>query len=145
MQRQPRRDTKPELALRRELHRRGLRYRVARKPLSSLRRNIDIVFASIRVAVEVRGCFWHHCPKHGGVPKSNSAWWREKLARTRARDLDTEQRLRAAGWTLLLVWEHERAKDAADRIETEVARAKRRRGGGTVQRADDRRSARHPQ
>src|SRR4051812_35470940 len=79
MQRQRRSDTAPELALRSELHRRGLRYRIHVRPLLDLRRKCDIVFRPAKVAVEVRGCFWHGCPEHGTMPKANSDWWRDKL------------------------------------------------------------------
>src|SRR5262245_53641325 len=93
MKRQGRRDTTPELALRRELHRLGLRYRVNRIVLSGSRRRHDVVFPGARVVVEVRGCFWHSCPLHGTRPKANAKWWQQKLEANRRRDLDTEQRL----------------------------------------------------
>ena len=64
MQQQPSRNTTPELALRSELHRRGLRYRV-HVPILDGRRKHDIVFTKAGVVVEVLGCFWHRCPKHG--------------------------------------------------------------------------------
>ena len=64
MRRQRSRDTAPELELRSELHRRGLRYRVHRRPVPTLRRTADVVFGPSRVAVFVDGCFWHGCPVH---------------------------------------------------------------------------------
>lgn len=109
-------DTKPELALRRELHARGLRYRVDLRPTPSLRGRADIVFSRKRVAVYVDGCFWHSCPEHGVLPKSNSAWWREKLAGNVRRDRMTEAVLDAEGWRVIRVWEHEDPRLAADRI-----------------------------
>jgi DNA mismatch endonuclease (patch repair protein) len=115
MQRQPRRNTAPELALRRELHRRGLRYRLDVSVVDSRRRH-DIVFPKAMVVVEVRGCFWHGCPQHGTAPKANAEWWREKLAANRRRDEDTERRLRDADWTLVVVWEHEDPAEAAQRV-----------------------------
>ena len=117
MRTQPRRDTTPELALRRELHRRGRRYRIDRPVLAEGRRRHDIVFTRARLVVEVRGCFWHCCPAHGSSPKANSTWWRQKLARNVARDQETERMLEAAGWRLIVVWEHEDPTDAANRIE----------------------------
>jgi DNA mismatch endonuclease (patch repair protein) len=116
MHRQQQKDTAPELSLRRELHRRGLRYRTHFSVIDG-RRKHDIVFPGQRIVVEVHGCFWHSCPLHGTEPKKNSAWWAAKLADNRQRDMDTEWRLRTAGWTLITVWEHEVAKDAADAIE----------------------------
>lgn len=112
-----RRDTAPELALRRELHRRGRRYFVDRAPLPGMRRRADLVFPRYGIAVYVDGCFWHSCPTHATVPKTNTAWWRVKLATNQRRDRDTDARLMAAGWQSLRVWEHEHPEDAADRIE----------------------------
>lgn len=122
MVRQRRRDTGPELALRRELHGRGLRYRV-NVPIIDKRRRHDIVFAGARVVVEVRGCYWHGCPTHGTRPKANSEWWAAKLGANEARDADTARRLREAGWSLIAVWEHEAPAVAAEKIERAVRRA----------------------
>jgi DNA mismatch endonuclease (patch repair protein) len=120
MSRQANRDTLPELALRRELHRRGLRFRVSRRPLAGLRSTADIVFGPARVAVYVDGCFWHSCPQHATRPASNAAWWEEKLARNRVRDRATDAALTAADWVVVRVWEHEDIVDAADGIEALV-------------------------
>lgn len=117
----PTRDTKPELGLRRELHRRGLRYRVDVAPLPGLRRRADVVFARRKVAVFVDGCFWHRCPDHGTDPKNNSDWWRAKLDRNVERDRDTDAALRAAGWHVARVWEHEDMAAAATTIAAVVA------------------------
>jgi len=116
MQDQSARDTRPELALRRLLHVSGLRYRVDRAPLPGLRRRADVVFGRARVAVFVDGCFWHGCPEHGTRPRSNEQWWRDKLERNRLRDADTDARLRAAGWRVLRIWEHEDPVSAASRV-----------------------------
>jgi len=58
------RDTAAELAVRAELHARGLRYRVDVPPLRGIRRRADVVFTRVRVAVFIDGCFWHGCPEH---------------------------------------------------------------------------------
>lgn len=121
---QRRRDTRPELALRSVLHRRGLRYRVQQRPLPELRRTADVVFRSARVAVEVRGCFWHACPAHGATPKRNGDWWATKLARNAERDASTRAALEAAGWALVVVWEHDDPERAADEVER-VVRSRR--------------------
>lgn len=110
------RDTAPELAIRRELHRRGLRYRVDAAPLATLRRRADIVFRRKRVAVFVDGCFFHGCPEHGTRPKANADFWRAKIAANRARDMDTTERLSQAGWIVVRVWEHEPVLEAVERI-----------------------------
>ncbi len=120
MERQARRDTKAELVVRRAVWRRGLRYRVDLAPLSGSRRRADLVFTRARVAVFVDGCFWHGCPIHATAPKSNAAWWEEKLAANVRRDRDTEARLEAAGWHVVRVWEHEDPEEAAERIVAAV-------------------------
>ncbi len=110
-------DTDVELALRKELHAKGLRYRLHVPLLTKPRRVADIVFSSAKVAVFVDGCFWHGCPEHASWPKSNAQFWREKIEANRARDADTDQRLQASGWQVVRVWAHESAPQAAERIE----------------------------
>ncbi len=116
-----RRDTKPEVELRRVLHSRGLRFRVDRAVLSDRRRRVDIVFGPSRVAVFVDGCFWHGCPEHATWPEKNAAYWRDKIETNQLRDRDTDDQLAQAGWEVLRVWEHEDMRAAAGRIETAVA------------------------
>jgi DNA mismatch endonuclease (patch repair protein) len=58
-----------------------------------MRRRADLLFSSARVAVFVDGCFWHGCPDHGTQPKSNAAWWAEKIRSNVKRDRDTDLRL----------------------------------------------------
>lgn len=117
MSRQRSRDTAIEIALRRELHSRGLRFRVHRRPIPGVRREADVVFGPARVAVFVDGCFWHGCPDHATWPKNNEAFWRQKIEGNRARDADTDQRLTEAGWLSVRVWEHEEVASAADRVQ----------------------------
>ncbi len=117
MRAQRRRDTKPEMALRRVLHAGGRRFFVDRAPLVGVRRRADLVFPRARVAVFVDGCFWHGCPEHGTVPKRNREWWVEKIDGNRARDRDTDRRLSEAGWSVVRVWEHDEATVAADHVE----------------------------
>src|SRR5438132_871188 len=76
MQNTKRRDTPAEVALRRDLHRRGLRYRVDFPPVPRLRRRADVVFPREKIAVFCDGCYWHGCPEHGTWPKENAEWWR---------------------------------------------------------------------
>jgi len=116
MRNTPTRDTPAELAIRRILHGGGLRYRVDYPPDPRLRRKADIVFTRSKVAVFVDGCFWHDCSMHGASPKANADWWREKLATNVQRDRNTDERLRAAGWTVIRVWEHERPLSAVELI-----------------------------
>jgi DNA mismatch endonuclease (patch repair protein) len=116
MSRQARRDTAPEVALRRELHRRGVRFWVDRKLPGMPRRKADILFPRARIAVFVDGCFWHACPEHGTSPVANGDWWADKLQRNVNRDRETDTWLRSEGWLVLRIWEHASMMDAADQI-----------------------------
>ncbi|MGE7385419.1 very short patch repair endonuclease [Streptomyces sp. NPDC004126] len=107
------RDTSPERALRSLVHARGLRYRVAAKPLPKMRRTADLVFGPTKVAVFVDGCFWHGCPQHFVPPKTNPDYWSEKISGNVRRDRETDDRLAAEGWLVLRFWEHEAAGDCA--------------------------------
>jgi DNA mismatch endonuclease, patch repair protein len=115
-------DTKPEVALRSALHRLGLRFRKDRRlDLPSMRVRPDVVFSSARVAVYCDGCFWHRCPLHSTSPKANADYWRPKLAENVRRDRAADHALKAAGWRVIRVWEHEDPIEAAERIAEVVA------------------------
>ena len=120
MKSQRRRETQPELDLRRVLWARGLRYRVDYPLFPGLRRRADLAFLGPHVAVFVDGCFWHRCPEHGSEPRANRDWWEQKLDRNVQRDRDTDARLLAAGWAVVRVWEHEPVDVAAARVEQTV-------------------------
>lgn len=113
MQATPRRDTPCELAIRSAVHRMGLRFRVD-WPLPGTRRRADLAFTAVKLAVFVDGCFWHGCPLHSTWPKANAAWWREKLSANVARDRDTDEKIKALGWTVLRFWEHDDPGRAAE-------------------------------
>lgn len=116
-----RKDTSPELAVRRKLHAAGLRYRVD-YPADSTdrRRRADIVFTRARVVVFIDGCFWHGCPEHFIAPKRNADYWGPKIARNMERDRSSTARLREAGWQVLRFWEHEDPDHVATRISEAV-------------------------
>ena len=116
MSRQKRRDTGPEMALRRVLHAHGYRYRVAWRVPGMPRRTIDIAFTRVKVAVFVDGCFWHSCPEHRTSPAANGAWWANKLDNNRIRDAATDAHLHALGWSVVRVWEHETPSAAAEKV-----------------------------
>ena len=107
-------DTKPELALRSALHRRGYRFRKDyRLDLDAgARVRPDIAFTARRVAVFVDGCFWHACPEHGRNPAVNEWYWAPKLRRTVERDRAADAALAAAGWQVVRIWEHVPLPDA---------------------------------
>lgn len=101
-----RKNTKPELNLRRALHRAGLRFRLHRRDLPG---TPDIVFPRARVAVFVNGCFWH---RHEGCAKSTTPatrtdFWLQKFASNVARDGRTRVFLEQAGWRVIVIWECE--------------------------------------
>jgi DNA mismatch endonuclease (patch repair protein) len=111
------RDTRLELAVRSAAHARGLRYRVAIRPVRSVRRSADMVFTRARVAVFLDGCFWHGCPEHFHMPATNPDYWGPKIAANTARDAETDLLLVAEGWTVLRFWEHTVAIEAVTQIE----------------------------
>lgn len=117
--------TGPEDRLRAALRRAGVDHRTyrvdARLPLEGVRRRADVLFPRARVAVFVDGCWWHGCPDHYRTPRSNPGWWDEKIARNRARDLDTDRRLRDAGWRVVRGWEHEHPEHLAFRAVVALA------------------------
>jgi DNA mismatch endonuclease (patch repair protein) len=119
-----RKDTKPEIALRSALHRRGLRFR---KDLlvrfEGGWTHPDVVFTKAKVAAFVDGCFWHCCPIHGQIPKANPAYWVPKLRANVERDRRVDAQLRADGWTVVRVWEHEPVEDAADQVAQALRRS----------------------
>lgn len=116
MQGNRRRDTKPEMAVRRAVHALGLRYRVDARPLPDLNRRADLVFTRAKVAVFVDGCYWHGCPEHGTTAKTNATYWDSKIGRNRDRDGETDRLLGEAGWLIVRIWEHEDAHEAAERV-----------------------------
>jgi DNA mismatch endonuclease (patch repair protein) len=112
-----------EIALRSELHRRGLRFRKNTNVVPGLRCRPDVVFPRAKIVVECRGCFWHLCPRDAVLPKSNLDYWLPKLERNVERDQRNERALADAGWSLVVVWEHEDTMQAASRIERLVRAA----------------------
>jgi DNA mismatch endonuclease (patch repair protein) len=83
----------------------------------------DFIFRKMRVALFVDGCFWHFCPKHSHYPDSNRVFWRAKFSRNKTRDRFVTQTLRARGWRVLRIWEHELASRNEKRIVRRIQRA----------------------
>lgn len=103
------------------MHARGLRFRKDyRIDTGGVRVRADVAFPRTRIAIFLDGCFWHQCPIHATQPKSNAAFWAEKLQRNVDRDRRVRSALTDSGWTVVRVWEHERADTAACRIEAVV-------------------------
>lgn len=125
-----RRNTSPEMAIRRALHARGYRFRVdlAVRPDQGRLIRPDIAFTRAKVAVFVDGCFWHGCSEHGRrVEGANATYWGPKIARNRERDAEQTARLQCAGWSVARIWEHEDREAAVQRVVdlVELAAGKR--------------------
>lgn len=115
-------DTKPETKLRSSLHKRGFRFRKDYPVRLADGRTVhpDIVFTSKKVAIFVDGCFWHSCPRHGTVPKSNRGYWVPKLQQNIARDRIADENLSALGWRVIRVWEHSVLEEAVATIQSHL-------------------------
>lgn len=121
MQANRRSNTKPEVVLRSALHRLGYRYRKdLRLDLGDVKVRPDIVFTARKVAVFVDGCFWHVCPEHGRQPVTNEWYWTPKLRRNMERDQIVNAALKAAGWSVIRLWEHEDLASAVDAVVAAV-------------------------
>ena len=114
--------TAPEVALRQELYRNGLRYRVNFAVLKKPRRVADVAFPSLNIAVFVDGCFWHGCPKCYVRPKQHRKFWDEKVVTNQARDRRQTRALKAMGWRVLRLWECALTKRSADRTMARLHR-----------------------
>src|SRR6266513_3073797 len=112
-------DTRPELLVRRRLHARGLRFRKNHLvKVDGVSVRADIVFPRLRVAIFIDGCFWHSCPAHSNVPRSNQEYWTLKLEKNRRRDRNVSGALEQAGWHVVRIWEHVPADAAVEEIVT---------------------------
>lgn len=114
MKKMPRSGSKPEMLLRSELFRRGMRFRVNYPALPG---RPDIAFTKAKIAIFIDGCFWHGCPIHGTLPKNNREWWDEKLQGNKDRDRRKDLELQEMGWLALHYWEHDDFEEIADEIE----------------------------
>lgn len=115
--------TKPELSLRTALWRQGFRYRINDKRLPG---SPDIVLPKYRTVIFVHGCFWHghkDC-KFYTIPKTNTNFWTDKIARNQQRDQEVWRQLEAKGWAVIIVWECQLKKavleETIQRVETEI-------------------------
>jgi DNA mismatch endonuclease (patch repair protein) len=112
-------DTKPELGLRRALHRHGLRYRLH---VAGLPGRPDIVLPRHHAAIEVRGCFWHRHEQCAfcTTPASNMNFWKSKFGDTVKRDKRNLEALRKLGWRVAIVWECSIKDKGADSIAAKL-------------------------
>ncbi|WII08089.1 very short patch repair endonuclease [Methanomassiliicoccales archaeon LGM-RCC1] len=110
-----RKDTKPELILRKGLRDAGysgyrLQWKVPGRP--------DICYPGRKIAIFVNGCFWHRCPKCNlPVPTNNREYWESKFEANKIRDADKISALESSGWTVMVVWECDLKKNLESQIE----------------------------
>lgn len=95
-------DTKPEIIVRKYLHRKGYRFRLNIKRLPG---SPDIVLRRLHTVILVNGCFWHKGCKYFVMPKTNTEFWESKIRRNQARDLRVRSELTAQGWNVIQIWE----------------------------------------
>lgn len=122
-------NTQPEIALRKILHRLGLRYRLYRRDLPG---KPDLVFPKYNTVVFVHGCFWHrhHGCKIASTPKSNIAFWTEKFEKNVARDARNIASLEQLGWRVFIVWEcelssSEKARQTGEKLASKIKKESR--------------------
>jgi DNA mismatch endonuclease, patch repair protein len=106
--------SKLEDVVTKELWKRGIRYR---KNVKSLLGKPDIAIKKYKIAVFIDSCFWHGCPLHGNMPKSNIGYWKRKLERNKERDKEVNMHYAEKNWHVLRIWEHEIKKDLNQVVE----------------------------
>ncbi|MDF2431890.1 MAG: mismatch endonuclease, patch repair protein [Mucilaginibacter sp.] len=106
-------DTKPEMLVRKFLHKNGFRYRLHVKDLPG---KPDIVLPKYKTIIFIHGCFWHGhegC-KYYVVPKTRTEWWLHKIGTNTTNDTNAENLLKAAGWNIIKIWECELKKNSLE-------------------------------
>lgn len=101
-------DSKIEIALRKELWKEGYRYR---KNSTKYFGKPDIVLPKYKTVIFVDSCFWHGCKKHGSMPATRTDFWKKKIARNKERDKEVNRHYKKEGWQVIRVWEHKLKKD----------------------------------
>ena len=97
-------DTKIEILFRKALWKKGFRYR---KNSRNHFGKPDIVLPKYKTVIFIDSCFWHNCPKHGYLPKSNLKYWRKKIERNKERDKEVKKHYKKISWKIFRVWEHD--------------------------------------
>lgn len=114
-------DTRPELVVRRIVHRLGGRYRLHVQDLPG---RPDLVLNRRGLIIFVNGCFWHRhrCPKGNSLPATRVQFWTRKFAANVARDRRVRRQLRAMGWRVITVWECQTRPSKLPALERRLAR-----------------------
>jgi len=119
-------DTKPEILLRKRLHKAGLRFR---KNVKNLPGTPDVVLPKYKTVIFIHGCFWHrhHCRKGRSMPNSRQDFWNEKFNKNISRDLVKNEQLSLLGWHVLVIWECELKKidDVVNHILTYLSKVEK--------------------
>lgn len=110
-------ETRIEIAFRKELWRKGFRYR---KNLEKYFGKPDIVLKRFKTVIFIDSCFWHGCKKHLRMPSVNKEYWKEKIERNKERDKEVSRYYRKKGWKILRIWEHEIKKDSEEATDKTV-------------------------
>ena len=114
-------DTKIEILFRKALWKKGFRYR---KNSSKHFGKPDLVLPKYKTVIFIDSCFWHNCPKHGCLPKSNLRYWRKKIKQNKERDKEVKKYYKKISWKIFRIWEHEfKKKDAKAIIEKLIIRS----------------------
>lgn len=98
------RDSKMEVSFRKELWKRGFRYR---KNSGKYFGRPDMVLPKYKTAIFIDSCFWHGCAKHGTFPSTRAKFWAEKIARNKLRDKEVNRHYKKIGWKVIRVWGHD--------------------------------------
>mgnify|MGYP002619771559 FL=1 len=115
-------ETALEKLVRKELWKKGIRYR---KNVRGLMGAPDIAIKKYKLVVFLDSCYWHGCPEHGVMPKSNREFWEKKIKRNVDRDMEVTKYYKSRSWTILRFWEHEVKQDLGsviDRIINSIGR-----------------------
>lgn len=97
-------DSSIEKILRKELWKKGFRYR---KNSSKYFGKPDIIFKKYKIVIFIDSCFWHGCPKHFRMPSSNQEYWKTKITRNKGRDKEINSYYRKGKWKIIRLWEHD--------------------------------------
>lgn len=109
-----------------ELWKRGMRFR---KNVRGMIGTPDIAIKKYKIVIFIDSCFWHLCPIHGKIPKSNIEFWKKKLERNRERDKEVTEYYKKRDWNIMRIWEHEIKEDldsVVDKIVDMIQYCKRR-------------------
>lgn len=97
----------------------GHKWRI-NKNVNSLPGRPDLIIPTLKVIIFIDGCFYHHCPKHGHIPKSNIEYWKPKLEKNKKRDKINRLKLRKMGYTVINYWEHDFKRNNLSSIKVKM-------------------------